>query len=104
MLEAFEEPNPFNKGVEGQCISIHKQEDPEPRGGQKSIASKVAQSHLNTKAREFIGLTGRSQPPLIQENEYILPGDFISKMALTIKQGIALLKKELAIFNGDPLK
>ena len=25
-------------------------------------------------------------------------------MALTIKQGIALLKKELAIFNGDPLK
>ena len=25
-------------------------------------------------------------------------------MALTIQQGIALLKKELAIFNGDPLK
>ena len=49
----FEEPNPFNKGVEGQCISIHKQEDPEPRGGQKSIESKVAQSHQSTRIYRF---------------------------------------------------
>ena len=37
-------------------------------------------------------------------NEYILPEEFIDKMALTIKQGFTLPKKELAIFDGDPLE
>ena len=81
------------------------QEDPEPRGRQKSIESKGSQSQLNLNALEFKGLPARSSTASSHsENEYILPEEFIDKMALTIKQGFALPKKELAIFDGDPLE
>ena len=96
--EVFKELNPFDKGVEGRATSGYKQEDPEPRGGQKSIESKVSQSQLNPRALEFKGVPARS------ENEYFLPEEFVDKMALNIKQGFALPKKELAIFDGDPLE
>ena len=96
--EEFKELNPFDEGVEGRATSGYKQEDPEPRGGQKSIESKVSQSQLNPRALEFKGVPARS------ENEYFLPEEFIDKMALNIRQGFALPKKELAIFDGDPLE
>ena len=103
--EVFKELNPFDKGVEGRATSGYKQEDPEPRGGQKSIESKRSQSQLNPNALEFKGLLARSSTASsVSENEYILPEEFIGKMALTIKQGFALPKKELAIFDGDPLE
>ena len=103
--EVFKELNPFDKGVEGRATSGYKQEDPEPRGGQKSIESKRSQSQLNPNALEFKGLPARSSTASsVSENEYILPEEFIGKMALTIKQGFALPKKELAIFDGDPLE
>ena len=95
--------NPFDKGVEGRSTSSYKQEDPEPRGGQKSIECKVSQSQLNPNALEFKGLPARSSTASsYSENEYILPEEFIDKMALTIKQRFVLPKKELAIFDGDP--
>ena len=103
--EVFKELNPFDKGVEGRATSGYKQEDPEPRGGQKSIESKGSQPQLNLNALEFKGLPARSSTASSHsENEYILPEEFIDKMALTIKQGFALPKKELAIFDGDPLE
>ena len=103
--EVFKELNPFDKGVEGRATSGYKQEDPEPRGGQKSIESKRSQSQLNPNALEFKGLPARSSTASsVSENEYILPEEFMGKMALTIKQGFALPKKELAIFDGDPLE
>ena len=103
--EVFKELNPFDKGVEGRATSGYKQEDPEPRGGQKSIESKRSQSRLNPNALEFKGLPARSRTASsVSENEHILPEEFIDKMALTIKQGFALPKKELAIFDGDPLE
>ena len=103
--EVFKELNPFDKGVEGRATSGYKQEDPEPRGGQKSIESKGSQSQLNLNALEFKGLPARSSTASsYSENEYILREEFIDKMALTIKQGFSLPKKELAIFDGDPLE
>ena len=102
--EVFKELNPFDKGVEGRATSGYKQEDPEPRGGQKSIESKGSQSQLNPSALEFKGLPARySTATSNPENEYILPEEFMDKMAFTIEQGFALPEKELAIFEGDPL-
>ena len=103
--EVFKELDPFDKGVEGRTTSGYNQEDPEPRGRQKSIESKGSQSQLNFNALEFKGLTARSSTASSHsENEYILPQEFIDKMTLTIKQEFALPKKELAIFDGDPLE
>ena len=103
--EVFKDLDPFDKGVEGRTTSGYKQEDPEPRGGQKSIESKGSQSQLNLNALEFKGLPARSSTASsYSENEYILREEFIDKMALTIKQGFSLPKKELAIFDGDPLE
>ena len=103
--EVFKELNPFDKGVEGRATSGYKQEDPEPRGGQKSIESKGSQSQLNPNALEFKVLPAISSTAFSDSvNEYILPEEFIDKMALTIKQGFTLPKKELAIFDGDPLE
>ena len=103
--EVFKELVPFDKGVEGRTTSGYKQEDPEPRGGQKSIESKGSQPQLNLNALEFKGLPSRSSTASSHsENEYILPEEFIDKTALTMKQGFALPKKELAIFGGDPLE
>ena len=103
--EVFKELVPFDKGVEGRTTSSYKQEDPEPRGGQKSIESKGSQPQLNLNALEFKGLPSRSSTASSHsENEYILPEEFIDQMALTMKQGFALPKKELAIFGGDPLE
>ena len=65
----------------------------------------LIQSQLNPNPLEFKGLLARSSTASsVSENEYILPEEFIGKMALTIKQGFALPKKELAIFDGDPLE
>ena len=103
--EVFKELNPFDKGVEGRARSGYKQEHPEPRGGQKSIESKGSQSQLNPNALEFKVLPAISSTAFSDSvNEYILPEEIIDKMALTIKQGFTLPKKELAIFDGDPLE
>ena len=60
---------------------------------------------MNPNALEFKGLPAISSTASSDsENEYILPEEFIDKMALTIKQGFALPKKEFAIFDGDPLE
>ena len=60
---------------------------------------------MNPNALEFKGLPARfSTVSSDSENEYILPEEFIEKMALTIKQGFALPKNELAIFDGDSLE
>ena len=60
---------------------------------------------MNLNALEFKGVPARSSTASFDsENEYILPKEFIDKMALTIKQRFALSKKELAIFDGDPLE
>ena len=102
--EVFKELNPFDKGVEGRATSSYKQEDPEHRGGQKSIEFKGSQSQLNPSVLEFKGVPARSSKVSSDsENKYILPQEFIDKMGLTIKQGFAL-PKELAIFDGDPLE
>ena len=102
--EVLKELNPFDKGVEGLATSGYKQEDPEPRGRQKSIESKGSQSQLNPSALEFKGLPARySTATSNPENEYILPEEFMDKMAFTIEQGFALPEKELALFEGDPL-
>ena len=78
--------------------------DREPRGEQKSIESKRSQSQLNPNVLEFKGLPARSSTASSDsENEYILAEEFTDKMALTIKQGFALPKKQLAIFDGDRL-
>ena len=84
--EVFKELNPFDKGVEGRATSGYKQEDPEPRGGQKSIESKGSQSQLNPNRLEFKGLPAISSTASSDSgNEYILPEEFIDKMALTIR-------------------
>ena len=59
---------------------------------------------MNPNALEFKGLPARSSTASsVSENEYILPEEFMDKMAFTIEQGFALPEKELAIFEGDPL-
>ena len=102
---AFNELNPFEKGVAAQAATVRKQEDPELGGRKKSTESRSSQSQLNPNAREFKGLpAGSSADSAESENEYISPEQFIDKMASTIRQGFALPKKELAIFDGDPLE
>ena len=79
--EVFKELNPFDKGVEGRATSGYNQEDPEPRGGQKSIESKGPQSQLNPNALEFKVLPAISSTAFSDsEDEYILPEEFIDKM------------------------
>ena len=93
LSKAFEEPNPFNDEV----ANPSKQDDSELRTEQK-IGSQDAESRLNPNAREFKGLPVGSKSPSPW------PEVVMDKMALTIKQGFSLPKKELTIFDGDSLE
>ena len=58
-------------------------------------------SALNPYAKEFL-LYG--EPPVKVEKGHSLPIDALDRMALTMKQGFALLKPQLQTFDGNPLK
>ena len=101
LSNAFEEPNPFN----GEVANASKQDDSEPRAEQK-IGHQDAQSQLNPNAREFKGLPVESNAASahFKGTESAWSEVVMDKMALTIKQGFSLPKKELTIFDGDPLE
>ena len=101
LSKAFEEPNPFN----GEVANASKQDDSEPRAEQK-IGYQDAQSQLNPNAWEFKGLPVESNAAAahFKGTESAWPEVVMDKMALTIKQGFSLPKKELTKFDGNPLE
>jgi len=101
----FEEFIPFSEGPNvGDKSSVTKQEESEPLADQK-VRNQDAQLPLNPNAREFKSLPSGSTAAAVYmpRSDLNLPGEIMEKMAFTIKQGFALPKKELAIFDGDPL-
>ena len=104
--DVFEELNPFNVGVNARVVKAPKQEYSTPRAEQK-IESHDAHLQLNPNAREFkslpVGSTSTSTH-LGKSDHSALPGEIMDKVALTIKQGFALPKRELTIFDGDPVE
>ena len=101
LSNAFEEPNPFN----GEVANPSKQDDSDVRIERK-FGCQDAQSCLNPNAREFKGLSvgSKAASARFRETESAWPEVVMDKMALTIKQGFSLPKKELTIFDGDPLE
>ena len=101
LSNAFEQPNPFN----GQVANPSKQDDSDLRAEQK-FGCQDAQSCLNPNAREFKGLSvgSNAASARLKETESSWPEVVMDKIALTIKQGFSLPKKELTIFDSDPLE
>ena len=92
--EVFKELNPFDKGVEGRATSGYKQEDPEPRGGQKSIESKGSQSQLNPNALEFKVLPAISSTAFSDsENEYIFARRIYRQDGVNHKAGVCVAEE-----------
>ena len=101
----FEELNPFSEGVNAGAASVPKQEHSEPRNEQK-IGPQGPKLLFNPNAREFASLQVAPSAAFtgLGPTASTTTGEIMDKMALTIKQGFALPKKELTTFDGDPLE
>ena len=101
----FEELNPFSEGVNAGVASVPKQEHSEPRNEQK-IRPQGPKLLFNPNAREFASLQVAPSAAFtgLGPTASTTTGEIMDKMALTIKQGFALPKKELTTFDGDPLE
>ena len=71
----------------------------------KKIDSQNVKLRLNPNAQEFKSWS--AGPPVSlphpEATDPTLSGGIMEKTALTIKQGFALPKKELTVFDSDPL-
>lgn len=105
LCNVFEDLNPFNEGVDARAGNVPKQEHFEPRKDQ-TIGPQDAPLRFNPKVREFASLPVASTAAFtgLGPTGSIMTGQIMDKMALTIKQGFALPKKELKTFKGDPLE
>ena len=104
LSNVFEDLNPFNEGVDARAGNVPKQEHFEPRKDQ-TIGPQGAPLRFNPKGQEFASLPVASTAAFtgLGPTGSIMTGQIMDKIALTIKQGFALPKKELKTFNGDPL-
>ena len=100
-----EEPavKPFSERVNAGAANVPEQEHSHPR---VERCPQNAQLRLNPNAQEFTSWSIAPTVPVAHPGatNQTLPGGIMDKMALTIKQGFALPKKELTVLNGDPLE
>ena len=104
LRNVYEDLKPFSEGVNVGAANVPKQEHSDPQVERK-IDSQDAQLRLNPNAPEFKSWSAGSTAPLAHPGatDPTLPGGIMDKMALTIKQGFALPKKELTVFDSDAL-
>ncbi|XP_078372656.1 uncharacterized protein LOC144656297 [Oculina patagonica] len=104
LSSVFEDLNPFDERVDARAGNVPKQEHFEHRKNQ-TTGPQDAPLRFNPKAREFASLPPASTAAFtgLGPTGSIMTGQIMDKMALTIKQGFALPKKELKTFDGDPL-
>ena len=72
---------------------------------ERKIDSQNVKLRLNPNAQEFKSWSAGPTVSLAhpEATDPTLSGGIMEKMALTIKQGFALSKKELSVFDGNPL-
>ena len=104
LRDVFEDPNPLTEHGNLGAANVPKQEHSEPQVEWK-IGSQSVQLWLNPNAREFKSWSAGPAVSLAcpEGTDPTLSEGIVEKMALTIKQGFALPKKELSVFDGDPL-
>ena len=102
--DVFEDLNPFTERGNVGAAKVPKQEYSDPRVERK-IDSQNVKLPLNPNAQEFKSWSAGPTVSLAhpEATDPTLSGGIMEKMALTIKQGFALPKKELSVFDGDPL-
>jgi len=103
LRDVFEDLKPFSERVNVAAANVAGQEYSDPRVERKI---QNAQLRLNPDAQEFKSWSAGPTVPHAHSEaaDPTLSGGIISKMALTIKQGFALPKKELTVFDSDPLE
>ena len=104
LQDVFQDLNPSTERGYLGTANVPKQEPSDPRVERK-IGSQNVQLRLNPNAQEFKSWPTGPTVPLAhpESTDPTLSGGIMDKMALTIKQGFALPKKELPVFDGDPL-
>ena len=105
LRDVFEDVKPFSERVNVRAANVPEQEHSDPRVERK-IGARNAQLRLNPNAQEFTSWSVGPTVPVAHPGATnpTLPGGIMDKMALTIKQGFALPKKELTVFDGDPIE
>ena len=104
LRDVFQDLSPFAERGYAGAANVPKLEHSDPRVKRK-IGSQNVQLPLNPNAQEFKSWPAGPTVPLAhpESTDPTLSGGIMDKMALTIKQGFALPKKELPVFDGDPL-
>ena len=104
LQDVFQDLNPFTERSYVGEANVPKMEYSVPRVEWK-IDSQNIQLPLNPTAQEFKSSSAGLTVPLAHPEltDPTLCGGIMDKMALTIKQGFALPKMELPVFDGDPL-
>ena len=104
LRDVFEDLNPFTERGNVGAAKVPKQEYSDPRVERK-IDSQNVKLRLNPNAQEFKSWSAGPAVSLAhpEATDPTFSGGIMEKMALTIKQGFALPKKELSVFDGDPL-
>ena len=104
LRDVFQDLNPFTERSYVGEANSPKKEYCDPRVERK-IDSQNTRLRLNPTAQEFKSSSAGPTVPLghPEITDPTLSGGIMDKMALTIKQGFALPKKELPVFDGDPL-
>ena len=104
LRDVFQDLNPFTERSYVGEANVPKKKYSDPRVERK-IDPQTIQLPLNPTAQEFKssspGLTVPFAHPELTDPT--LSRGIMDKMALTIKQGFVLPKKELPVFDGDPL-
>ena len=104
LRDVFEDLNPFTECGSVGAANVPKQEHSDPRVERK-IDSQNVKLRLNPNAQEFKSWSAGPTVSLAhpEATDPTFSGGIMEKMALTIKQGFALPKKKLSVFDGDPL-
>ena len=104
LRDVFEDLNPFTECGSVGAANVPKQAHSDPRLERK-IDSQNVKLRLNPNAQEFKSWSAGPTVSLVhpEATDPTFSGVIMEKMALTIKQGFALPKKELSVFDGDPL-
>ena len=105
LRDVFEDLKPFSERVNVAAANVPEQEYSDPRVERK-IRIQNDQLQLNPDAQEFKSWSAGPTVPLAHSGatDPTFSGGIMDKMALTIKQGFALPKKELTVFDGDPFE
>ena len=95
---------PYTEELNDGYGVAYKPEDSVPQVEWKPRPYTPSQTRLNSYAKESTSSSVSGPSTIVGKKDSVLSEDVLDRIASTIKQGFALPKPELSIFDGNPLE